>query len=309
VCAQALPSFAASNKEICTQFFPDKLKTNIIKEHPGKSVELTKYVNTQVADLDGIGSTNYLVCVYFDHAHGSVRLIRTDSNGPALAAETSNVDYYGIRGGAQLIDLDGDKKPEIIVGFMGFRGNESNWIFKWTGSKLQLMSPQSDGLTALGPIEFLDLTGDGKLSIVTQEPIRPTRDDDGNALSVPTAAYVLTPGGLSLSENFLYQGQFKRKAGPPKERVSNFTIEDTSRNYVLKVTDLNMSKPDFGPLNSSTEITLNGVQVITSNMFKPGTRNKVISIPIQVKPSNEIMVKMAGAPGSKILVTISQKSP
>ena len=129
----ARSTFATTDQDIAIQFFPDSLKAHILKEAHGKPVDLNKYAVCVRADLDGQGTTNYLVCVYSDRDHGALRVINTSGANPALSADASNVDLYGVEGGPSLIDLDNDKKPEIVVQFMSDRGNTSTWIFKWTG--------------------------------------------------------------------------------------------------------------------------------------------------------------------------------
>jgi hypothetical protein len=300
-------SYAASNQEIAVQFFPDNLKASVLKEFGKKKpVNLEDYVMTMPADLDGIGKANYLVCVYSDRAHGALRVIKNDGPIPVLAAEASQVSLYGVRGGPTLVDLDNDKKPEIVVEFMSARGNATTWIFKWTGSALRLISPVADDSTELGTVEFLDLTGNGTLSVVTDQPTIMPRDDNGNPIFVPTQAYTLGPNGLTLSASFKFQRQLQRKTGAPQEKNVTFTIADSNKPYVLKVFDLNMSKPDLGPLLSSVTVTLNGAQIVGPNAFKVGVRNKVLSFPVQLKSSNQLTLKLAGAPGSKMLVTVSE---
>jgi hypothetical protein len=83
-------------------------------------------------------------------------------------------------------------------------------------------------------------------------------------------------------------------------------VKDRTKSYVLKVVDLNMSKPDLGPLLSSAEVNLNGKQIIGPNSFKPGARNKVISIPVSLMTTNELKVKMAGASGSRMLLMVEE---
>jgi hypothetical protein len=301
-------AFAATNSEIAVQFFPPDMKTAIIAEY-GESgtVDLSRFVNVVPADLDNSGSRNYLVCLYHDHANGILRVIKAGGTQPSLVADSTNVDIYGIEGAVQLVDLQNDKKPEIVVSFMSDRGNTSTWIFRWTSPGIQLVSPTTSmGTTALGGVNFMDLTGDGILAVVTKNDVRPPVDANGNPQVVPNITYTLGASGLVQKSVNLVQATFVRGKGAPQDSVRSFALGDTTKPYILKVVDLNMSKPDTGPLTSSATISLNGKQIIGPNDFNPGKRTKVISKPVQVQSSNKLTVKMAGAPGSKVLVTLSQ---
>jgi hypothetical protein len=62
----------------------------------------------------------------------------------------------------------------------------------------------------------------------------------------------------------------------------------------------------LGPLTSSATISLNGKQIFGPSDFNPAKRIKVISKAIVVRALNNLTVKMARVPGSKLLVTVSQ---
>lgn len=301
-------ALAATSSEVAVQFFPSNMKNAIITEYgESGSVDLTRYVNVLPADLDNSGSKNYLVCLYMDHANGILQVIKTGGAQPSLVADSGNVDIYGIEGAVELVDLNNDKKPEIVVSFMSDRGNTSTWIYRWKSPGIQLISPVSSmGTTELGGVNFMDLTGDGTLAVVTKNDVRPPLDANRNPLTVPNVAYTLGTSGLVQKSVNLAQATFVRSKGSPKDSVRSFSIGDTTKSYILNVVDLNMSKPDTGPLTSSATISLNGKQIIGPSDFNPGKRTKVISKPIQVQSSNKLTVKMAGAPGSKIFVTVSQ---
>lgn len=300
-------TFADTNQDIALQYFPANLKASVTTEFgKTKSFNLTKYVSVVPADLDNTGKQSYLVCVYNDRVDGALRVIKTDGPQPVLVAEAPSDLLSGVWGGATLVDLNNDKKPEIVVKFMAPRGNESTWIFSWNGSALNLISPMAQDRTVLGSVTFMDLSGNGSLSVVTQDPIRPTRDESGKLLLDPTRTYTLTNGSLSLTNTFYYQNTFSRASGTPQDQTDTISIADTSKSYFLKVYDLNMSNPDTGPLTSSATVSLNGKQIIGPSDFNPGKRTKVISRSIQIQSSNKLTVKIAGAPGSKILVTVSQ---
>jgi hypothetical protein len=300
-------SQAATDEEIAVALFPIELKTRIERKFRRKPISLRDFVAFERADLDGVGRSNYLVCVYTNRNDGILRVINTDGPAPSPIAQSQKQLLYGVRGGPTLLDLDKDKKPEIAVSFSSSRGNPTTWIFRWTGAAIQLVSPLTqDGHSALGSVSFLDLAGDGTLSVVTEQPTVPTKDDDGNILHVPDSSYVLVPDGLRETGSFIFASEFVRKAGSPVEQIDSFKSEDPTKTYTIQVFDLNMSKPDLGPLVSSAELYLNGMQIVGPSAFKPGSRTKKISVTTQLKSTNDLKIKLNGAPGEKVLVTVSE---
>jgi hypothetical protein len=297
---------AQTDSEIAIHFFPQDLKDSLAEGASGGAPALVNYITTARTDLDGSGKQNYLVCVYTDTENGALRIVRTDSQAPMIAAEAPRGQMRGSMPGIRLIDLDNDRKPEIIVDFMVGRGYENNWIYKWTGSGVRVLNPssQSGKVKSFGPIEFLSLTDDGRLAVVTQQPTLSVVGKDRKAIEQPTQSFLLGPTGLIPGDVITHQRVFERSSGQPEVITESFSVKDLTKSYVLKIVDLNLSKPDLGPLLSSVEVSLNGKQIIGPNSFKPGVRNKVISIPASLTTTNELKVKMAGAPGSRMLLMV-----
>ena len=133
------------------------------------------------ADLDSTGTADFLVAAYTNGFSGIVRVLRKQNGSATIAAEPVLPLMGGIYPSVSLVDLDNDLRPEVVVNLTSATGSSADWIFKWTGSGLNLLGPsqvQSDGniSTLLGDAAFVDLDGDGVPEILN--PPERTFDSD-----------------------------------------------------------------------------------------------------------------------------------
>jgi hypothetical protein len=196
-----------------------------------------------------------------------------------------------------LIDLDNDNKPEIIVSFSSARGYTADWVFKWTGTDLNLVGPavvdtNGDISTVLNEALFIDLDGDGILEIVN------------SALDTDVFEIFKFDGS---HYNFLrdvnFFGVFVRHTGAPTVSTRSFTVLDTDISYILKIRN---GDSKGNNRVSNAVIKLNEVVVAGPKDFNQKVSE--IVIPVTLQTSNEISVELRSAPGSQITIFVEPQS-
>ncbi len=152
----------------------------------------------EFADLDGTGESNYLVVLYSTADLNILRILKKEASNFMLIW-TSPFDPDGDR--LNLVDLNNDNKPEIIVDRFGADGHYyCENILCWTGSEAKIIVPHTSSGSEIpissnsnynivfikdNPIggvniEYYDLDRDGKLEVIAASPVF---DADGKEIN------------------------------------------------------------------------------------------------------------------------------
>jgi hypothetical protein len=121
------------------------------------------------ADLDGNGHYDYIVAGYNVFDVGTVRVFHAVNGEIEVAGDVEGNLALGCgQMKIDLLDVDNDGKPEIVLRNSGATPDYSLYVFKWTGHSLHLMNvDHSESENSFGNADFFDLDGNGVLSIVT----------------------------------------------------------------------------------------------------------------------------------------------
>ena len=103
---------AASDDDLARMFYPPALSA-WVQNNCG--IDEKQEWSSAAADLDHIGTSNYLVVAYSNGHIGRIRLIKKTASGPILVADPEGPALYDNHPHLQLLDLDHDGKPEIIT--------------------------------------------------------------------------------------------------------------------------------------------------------------------------------------------------
>ena len=197
-------ALAQTHEEIVEQFFPQRLIDESVQDSQKGGPEPFKTSNFVVADLNGDGST-FIIAAYSNGFSGVIRVLRKNNGTFSLVDEPNLQALSGDFPEVELLDLDNDGCSEVIVSFSSARGTTANWVFKWDGTKLDLIGPtrvSSFGVvfTKLSDASFIDIDGDGIREIVNPTSPGPVAPD----VARPDAeldVYVLQEGKYVFSES------------------------------------------------------------------------------------------------------------
>lgn len=260
-----------------------------------------RYSNFIVADLNRNGQP-VIIAAYTNRVEGAIRVL--NRAGQVLAAP--NVGMRGFAATLKAIDLDGDGIPEVLAEFDMGRSqyNPDTWVFRWTGSGLQLISPTcslgSLTLTCLGYVSFVDMNGDGKLSLLSWPS---TKLNGGTGQIVSSGVwklYTLNNGVFQDSgARYLFAREFHRGNGAPFTSQRSFPAAPGPAT-------LRVVNGAGAEASTSGHIILNGAEVLGPADFK---RNQhVYDLTVTLAAQNSLTVRLDGKPGSKINVLISLSS-
>lgn len=297
LCASS--SFAeASNTDnsIVKEYFPQALTaiSDTINAHGGPAPD--QYFAYVDADLDGTGTKNYIVAVYSNGYLGEIRILKKQGSNAMVVASTSpwSPRMSGIVPTVRIQDVDGDGRPEVIASFSNMNGaTTTDWIWKWDGTALHCISP------ALYGVDFVDLTGNGKLSAISNDE---TGQTTSSGFPLDTAIYNLVNGKFVRTGTSYMFSYFRRYKGPPHRVTQQFAVSNPSGQYELTI----VNGGGTNKLVSSATVQLNGTTVASQKDFNQ--QAKVIKIPVTLKASNTVTVKLNGAPGSLILLSVGTQT-
>lgn len=243
------------------------------------------------ADLDHSGREDYLIVAYSNFARGAVRIVRRQGSGEVVGGSRLP-EMVGGTPRIELLDVDADGKPEIVVGFKQNRG-EIAWVLRWTGSDAVVISPtvaDAEGVpdSQLSEPEFVDLAGDGRLALFDNR-------DFGDELA---PYYVLRNGTYVAGGKFAYLVQYERSRGEPVTIRDNFSVADSDHDFTLRV----ITGPGLQS-ETSARVELNDNALLTPTDF---TRHeRVITLPLRLAPKNVMKITQMGKPGSTIELVIT----
>jgi len=278
---------------IVKEYFPQQLSALSERINARGGPPPSQYFSYVDADLGGTGKKNYIVAVYSNGFSGAVRVLQKQGSTATLIASPSLPDMGGINPNVRLVDVDGDGRPEVVASFSTGNGaTTADWVFKWDNEELHSISPGLNG------VDFVDLTGDGKLNAVAADIDGPETDA---GFPLDTAVYSLVNGKFVRTGTSYMFSYYRRSKGSPMSETQKFAVQNPGGQYELTVTN----GGDTDKLVSSATIELNGATVASQKDFNQNT--KVIKVPVTLKAANTITVTLNGAPGSLIAISVGTK--
>jgi hypothetical protein len=284
----ALPAAAQTDEELAMRFYPQRLDQIFIENHSPET-ELTRNVRTLRVDLDRTGRTDYVAAVYSNGMAAELKVIK---DGAVVAA--GNDPTMGGKGRPTLdvVDIDNDGVPELVVGFW-----RASWIYKYRNASLALFGPSragTSGVTSnLGNATYLDLDGDGVLEILEQ-----TEGDS----DVGYIVHKLDSGGtfVPTSQGVVFTDRFDRAQGQPVLEERWFAAK--AGDYILRISNGDQAK---NSVVTAGEVRLNGRVLIGNAELKKGQRT--LSIPVKLLESNALAVELRSDPDSFFYVSFLTK--
>lgn len=302
--AVAIPGVAqgqtSADDAAVQQYFPQRLN-DASRRDGWEAVRHSHYVN---ADLDNTGNPDYIVAAYTNGVQGALRVLKKQGRAVVLVADPVFPLMGGIFPLVSLRDLDGDRRPEIVVSLSQASASESStWLFKWNAGAVGLLGPVEypdlvtlggEPVSAIGYVDYVDLDGDGFAELVgPAADDNASRDEDRDVFVLVGGTYIKASYRLS------YYHAFARQAGPPITNAAAFSVKSPGTNYILVIAS--GDETGAGRVSSAT-ITLNGVVVASPSMFNVAIRS--LAIPIAVHATNSLTVRIAGGPGSLLRIGI-----
>jgi hypothetical protein len=236
-----------------------------------------------------------IVAVYTNGAAAAVRVL--DHAGQVLSAPELR-GMKGFHGSLTAVDLNADGVPEIVVRLTAGHGldNPEAWIFRWSGGVLRPISPTcATGtlvFTCLGEVTFVDLKGDGSLSILSWPSFQISADSGSPEPAGPWTLY--TADGDTFVEQpnaYVYAAEFTRAKAQPFTASEDFSAPP-GNGMIRVINGSGNAAADTG------HVYLNGVEVISPSDFK---RNQPsFAVRATLKKSNTIAVRLDGKANTKI---------
>ncbi len=287
---------AATIQNIVGRFFPPALAV----DRQGKTVPIEGRHSAFVSgDLNHDGS-QLIVVVYWNNYFGAVSVLSPVGDGSVVASIVPK-DMVGRSGELQLLDLDRDGRPEIVVTRDQHRGLPGVWIYKWTGAELRLMGPTrqkgGDAFSDLADTTFLDIDGDGTLAVVDHHVGGRPCDDCENYQQF--RLFRVQNGDLKLSGRLDCFEQFMRGSGAPRAETKTFSLSDPTAARQLIVIN---GEHDGSARVSSAQIVLNGQPVVGPSSFNQ--KAGVIRLPVALAANNTLTVTLDGKPGGTATVLL-----
>ena len=283
-----------SDAALVEQFFPQSLVEESAADFARGGPEPSRFSDFVAADLNATGVPEFLVAAYTNGFGAVVRVLKKQGGSAALVAEP-RLNLGGIFPTVSLIDLDNDGRPEVVVKFSGATGGMIDWIFKWNGSELDLMVPET---IYVGSAAFVDLDGDGILEIVNPPGAAGAVREgpfEYTALKLIDGTYRLSP------TVFYFFNTFAPETGASASVTREFSVPSPGVPY--KVTIAN-GYPRDGQRVSSARITVNGVLVTAPSRINQKVAAITIPLNVAIKKTNTVSVELTGSPGSFLSIGI-----
>ena len=292
----------ATDEAIVDSFYPPALIADFA-DFATPDMTLTRSASFAAADLDGTGRQEYLVAAYTNSRRGAVLVLKKSGSSATVvdAPDLAAMGGHSMR--VELIDIDGDGRPEIVVAGHGMH-DETDWIFKWSAGHLVLFGPTEETHGVVAPsiinADFADLDGDGVLEIIGGSMLGAARPDGTYEPSEPFTVYSLKDGGFVKSSSpVAWYAEFLRDKGTPNTFSQTVMVKQPSASWQLRVA--NGGDKGKNAVTAGT-VTLNGQVVVAPDDLK--WKSQKFTIPVTLKAENTIEVELAGAPGSRIAMQI-----
>lgn len=307
----SLPVFAGplaphplSDAAIVEQFFPQSLIDEASADFTSGGPAPFRFSAFVAADLESKGSAEFLIAAYSNGFSARVRVIKKQAGTAVLVAEPLLPLMAGIYPEVSTIDVDGDRRLEILVNLSSAAGFSADWLFRWRDGSLRLIGPvqtEADGnvTTLLGDATFVDLDGDGILELINPpEPlglIAPV-SDSFTVFKLSQGVYAATKTTFNFFETFVRQNE------KPMIAERSFTSPTVIGNYVLTIAN---GDGQGGKTVSSAEIYLNGIRVAGPSDFHQDLKS--LRIPVVLSGFNTLSVRLAGSPGAELSIGIGPR--
>lgn len=279
-----------SDPQIVNNAFPGSLLT-------GKGFH-ERFSTFVPADLNHSGET-LLVSLYTNGTRARLQVV--DRSGHVLAVSQVKA-LKGTRGELELVDLDHDGMPEIIVHLYSGHGANlpDSWVFARRNNSLALVSPmqtvQGNEITELGQTAAVDLNGDGKQELLAFPGV--TYDENGKRLTPNTIVYAYSGGTLQrqpVESTFVHV--FGRRTSKPGPATQTFASSPGA-------TTLHVANGQTPA--TSVHVTLNEKEVVSPNNLNEKIRS--FSAPVTLASQNTLTVELEGKPGATIWITVDGPS-
>jgi hypothetical protein len=289
----AFPFTTQELEQIAEQFFPQRLIDDSEARSQRGGPAPFRARAFKLADLDGTGTANYVVAAYTNGFLGAIRVLRLQDTTAIIVAEPNLRMLGGIFPAVELVDVENDGRPEVVIHFSSARASLFDWVFKWTGTELSLIGPASvdehgDVFTALTDSDFFDVDGDGTLEIIKR-----------SAETQTIKVYRFDGQKFNLSKTLKLFDTFYRHTAAPVTETSEFQVQNPGAGFVLTV--INGDRDGSKKVSSGT-IKLNGVVVLTPNDLNQQVRKVVRQVTVLAE--NVLEVELAGQPTGQVLTTV-----
>ena len=275
------------------QFYPSRLAEDSAQAFSESGREPYRDIAYLDADLNGTGSKNYVVVGFTNGFMGAISVVQKSPSGFAQVAAPVFDLMAGGHPNLQLLDLDRDGKPEVILSLLAAHGNHVNWVLKWDGVTLTSIGPLAlyEGEpVGSGPCnaEFIDLEGDGVLEAVSPPDYGGLSTLEEWRTSERTYdIYRLRSGKYSAAaHSAIYSGGHSRNG---LHETDEFIVAAAGAGYRLLV----VNGAGNGGNRSSGEIAINGQTVASPSQF--GNNAPVVNLPISLRAgTNTIDMRISG---------------
>ncbi len=285
----------------------------IVEEfYPQRLVDLARRAGEDVArrqchavfDTLPSGAPRTIIAAYTNTSSAAIRVLRANASGTFdVVAEPQGFDFFGSQCEIKLVDLDNDGRNDVVITF-GMMVNDISWVFKWDGQQLVNLTPvrpNGDGTlaTTLHNAQVVDVDNDGikEIYVVGQYP--PPADGPAK----PDALYQLSGDRYVRSESLVGFWAFERSTGAPETvRMQAPLPTGALGPYTLHLVN---GEPGGKLRVTSAQVWLNDQVVLGPSDFS----NKVdfINRAVTLNADNELTVRLAGAPGSRMLIILKSR--
>jgi hypothetical protein len=291
----------ASVEQIVAGFYPQRLAG--LAEEASETVERRQC--HAVLDTQPSGGPQTIVAAYTNTSSAAIRVLQADgAGGFQIAAEPpANLDIFGSVCSITLDDLDGDGRKEIVVAF-GMMNSHVSWVFRWDGHQLLNLTPlaaNGDGTqySELSNAELVDVDNDR----IPEMYVAGAKPDADEGPAQPDTIYRLGTDGFVKAESLIGLWEFQRDTRSPEtQRVQVDLPEGALGPYMLHVIN---GDADGHARVSSAQVWFNDRLVVT-----PSDVNQQVDVldrSVTFEEHNELAVRLAGAPGSKLLVILRSR--
>jgi hypothetical protein len=301
VTAAPLTAQTSGVDAIVAQFYPQRLVE--AGERASETVERRQC--SAVYDTQASGAPRTIVAAYTNTSTAAIRVLQADASGfRVVASAPQSLDLFGGECEVRLLDVDHDGRAEIVVTF-SVMVNEVSWVLKWDGRQLVNLTPTADNgdgtlISLLRNADFIDVDNDGVPEIFVGGQYPPPSD---GSPAKPGSLYKLSDGRYAQTELVVGLWIFERSTGTPElDRVPVPLPRGARGPFTLHLVN---GGADGRARVTSGEVFLNGERILRPDDF--GARVDVIDRPINLAADNALSVRLAGAPGSRILVILRSR--
>jgi hypothetical protein len=237
------------------------------------------------------------------YSNGSRAMLQVLSQTGEVQARSNIAGMKGSSGEIELVDLDGDGQPEIVVRLFAGHGLQipDTWIFRYQPPSLTLISPvQKPGsfeITLLSQIATVDIDGDGKREVIAYPGLKKDTSTGDLVPAGDLIVYSLQNGSLRATATpTIFARHFVRSTKSPEAAGTTFQATAGLANVAI------INGGDR-PAVTSGHVTLNGQEIVRPSDFKKSTGR--FSTSVKLLRENMLAVQLEGTPSSGIWVVIN----